>query len=147
MGTKEIVHRLVEGATKQYSRRLPQGWEPFKPIGPLVSLPDIADRMRNCQPELAVSIAREAEDVRAGRFHLLGSPMAGTGVMPPPQEFWHIDPDDGEIFPQRDAYCFDVSFRHGVNTREIKRIWELKPPPVPGSACCLCSALWATRGI
>ena len=29
------------------------------------------------------------------------------------------------MFPQRDAYCFDVSFRHGVNTREIKRIWEL----------------------
>ena len=45
--------------------------------------------------------------------------------MPPPPAFWHIDPDDGEMFPQRDAYCFDVSFRHGVNTREIKRIWEL----------------------
>ena len=40
-------------------------------------------------------------------------------------EFWHIDPVDGEVFSQRDAYCFDVSFRHGVNTREIKRIWEL----------------------
>ena len=45
--------------------------------------------------------------------------------MPPPAAFWHIDPDDGEVFPQRDAYCFDISFRHGVNTREIKRIWEL----------------------
>ena len=63
--------------------------------------------------------------------------------MPPPAAFWHTDPDDGEVFSQRDAYCFDVSFRHGVNTREIKRIWELKPPPVPGSACCLCSALWS----
>ena len=27
MGAKEIVHRLVEGATKQVSRRLPQGWD------------------------------------------------------------------------------------------------------------------------
>ena len=45
--------------------------------------------------------------------------------MPPPPAFWHIDPDYGDLFPQRDAYCFDVSFRHGVNTREIKRIWEL----------------------
>ena len=45
--------------------------------------------------------------------------------MPPSPTYWHVDPDDGEVFPQRDAYCFDVSFRHGVNTREIKRIWEL----------------------
>ena len=45
--------------------------------------------------------------------------------MPPPPAFWHVDPDDGERFPQRDAYCFDISYRHGVNTREIKRIWEL----------------------
>ena len=79
MGKKEIVHRLIEGATKQVSRRLPQGWETFKPIGPLVSLPDLANRMRNCQPELAAVIAREAEDVRAGRFHLLGSSLAETG--------------------------------------------------------------------
>ena len=73
MGTKEIVHRLIERAAKRSSRWLPQGWEAIKPIGPLVSLPDLADRMRNCQPELAAVIAREAEDVRAGRFHLLGS--------------------------------------------------------------------------
>ena len=51
----------------------------------------------------------------------------GRHLQPCPllRPIWHIDPDDGEVFPQRDAYCFDVSFRHGVNTREIKRIWEL----------------------
>ena len=45
--------------------------------------------------------------------------------MPPPPDFWHVDPEDGELFPQRETYCFDVSFRHGLDTREIKRIWEL----------------------
>ena len=57
--------------------------------------------------------------------------------MPPTPAFWHVDPDDGEIFPQRDAYCFDVSFRHGVDTREIKRIWELSRLQflVPLAAC------------
>ena len=125
MGTREIVHRLVEGATKQVSPASPRLGRPFKPIGPLASLPGIADRMRNCQPALAAAIAREAEDVREGRFHLLGARWPEPAVMPPPPAFWHIDPDDGEVFPQRDAYCFDVSFRHGVNTREIKRIWEL----------------------
>ena len=125
MDTKEIVHRLVEGATKQVSRRLPQGWDAIKPIGPLASLPGIANRMRNCQPDLAAVIAREAEDVRAGQVPSARRPLAGTESHAPSADFWHIDPDDGEVFPQRDAYCFDVSFRHGVNTREIKRIWEL----------------------
>ena len=125
MGTREIVHRLVEVATKQYSRRLAQGWDAIQAIGPLALLPGDADRMRDCQPDLAVSLAREAEDIRGGRFHLLGTRWPEPGVMPPPPDFWHIDPDDGERFPQRDAYCFDVSFRHGVNTREIKRIWEI----------------------
>ena len=141
MDTREIVHRLVEGATKQFSRRLTQGWDAIKPIGPLASLPGIADRMRNCQPDLAAAIAREAEDVRAGRFHLLGAQWPEPGAMPPPAAFWHIDPDDGEVFPQRDAYCFDVSFRHGVNTREIKRIWELSRLQflVPLAACAMLS--------
>ena len=125
MDAREIVHRLVEGATKQFSRRLTQGWDAIKPIGPLASLAGIADRMRNCQPALATAVAREAEDVRKGRFQLLGARWPKLGAMPPPAAFWHIDPDDGEVFPQRDAYCFDVSFRHGVKTREIKRIWEL----------------------
>jgi Heparinase II/III-like protein/Heparinase II/III N-terminus len=125
MGTREIVHRLVEGAAKQYSRRLAQGWDAIQAIGPLALLPGVADRMRDCQPDLAVSIVREAEDIRVGRFHLLGACWPEPEVMPPPPAFWNVDPDDGEMFPQHDAYCFDVSFRHGVNTREIKRIWEL----------------------
>ncbi len=126
MDAREIVHRLMEAVTKQFSRGLAQGWDALKPIGgPLVSLPGIADLACNCETALAAEIAREAEDVKTGRFHLLGIHWPVPGAMPPPPAFWHVDPDDGEVFPQRDAYCFDVSFRHGVNTREIKRIWEL----------------------
>jgi len=125
MDAREIAYRVVEGATKQFSRRLTQDWDSIKPIGPLVSLAGIADRVRHCQPALAAALASEAEDVRKGNFHLLGAHWPTPDAMPPPPTFWHVDPDDGEVFPQRDAYCFDVSFRHGVNTREIKRIWEL----------------------
>ena len=125
MDAREIVHRVVEGATKQLSRRLTQGWDAIKPAGTLASFPGIDGSLRNCQPALAATIAREAEDVRQGEFHLLGAEWPAPAAMPPPSAYWHVDPDDGEVFPQRDAYCFDVSFRHGVNTREIKRIWEL----------------------
>jgi hypothetical protein len=56
---------------------------------------------------------------------MLGAQWPEPGAMPPPDRFWHIDPDDNRLFPQWNNYCFDVSFRHGVHTREIKRLWEL----------------------
>jgi hypothetical protein len=45
--------------------------------------------------------------------------------MPPSREFWHIDPADGKLWPRCDDYCFDIDFRHGVGTGEIKRLWEI----------------------
>ena len=80
MDTREILYRLFEGAVKEYSRRRGQGWEAIKPIGTLASIQSVADRTRNCQRELAAVIVREAEDVRAGRFHLLGSNWPQPGV-------------------------------------------------------------------
>ena len=125
MDAKEIVHRVVEGAMKQLSRPITQGWDAIEPVGQLKPLPFIASILSHCAPDLAATIALEAEDIRQGKFHLLGAEWPAPSAMAPPPAYWHIDPDDGEVFPQRDAYCFDVSFRHGVNTREIKRIWEL----------------------
>ena len=60
MDAKEIVHRVVEGATKQLSRRLTQGWDAIKPAGTLVPLPFAATALRNCEPALAATIAGEA---------------------------------------------------------------------------------------
>jgi hypothetical protein len=125
MGTREIVYRSLEWAKRQYSRRLSRGWDAIRPIGTLGSLSGITERISDCQPDLAALVARESQSIRAGEFRLLGAHWPKPGVMPPPSGFWHVDPDDGEPFPQRDIYCFDISFRHGVNTREIKRIWEL----------------------
>jgi uncharacterized heparinase superfamily protein len=125
MDAREIAHRVVEGATKQLSRRLVQGWDAITPSGSLVPLTTVADGLRRCGPSLARTMGREADAVRQGRFELLGATWPVPATLPPPPAYWHVDPDDGEVFPQRDAYCFDVSFRHGVNTREVKRVWEL----------------------
>ena len=48
------------------------------------------------------------------------------------------------VFSQRDAYCFDVSFRHGVNTREIKRIWELNRLQFLVPLASFAVAFWST---
>ena len=66
MDAKEIAHRLVESATKQFSRRLTQGWDAIKPVGRLASLPGIAEGLHNCRSTVAAVLAREAEDVQAG---------------------------------------------------------------------------------
>ena len=126
MDTREIVHRLVEGATKQFSRRLHARLGRHQADRPTSVV------ARHCRPHAQLSArSRRRDSPRSGGCQsradsICSAPMAGTrSHAPSSRAFWHIDPDDGEVFPQRDAYCFDVSFRHGVNTREIKRIWEL----------------------
>ena len=125
MSTAEIVHRLREAGRKHAARRHSRGWRFVKPRGSLASLPGISNRICGIKRDLGAIIAREAQDIGAGRFHLLGATWPKPTVMAPPPAFWHIDPETGEPVDQREAYCFDVSFRHGVGTGEIKRIWEL----------------------
>ena len=81
-------------------------------------------RLKNLPPELVLTLAREATEIRAGRFHFLGASWPEPN-MPPVPRFWHVDPEDGEFVPRWNAYCFNHSFGRGVTTREIKRIWEL----------------------
>lgn len=125
MGAAEIIHRLGESVTKQTARRHSGGWSAVEPSGPLGMIPGLRSRILAASPELSALVTREADKVRAGSICLLGVCWPKPAVIPPDPGFWRIDPEHGEPFPQWDAYTFDISFRHGINTPEIKRIWEL----------------------
>jgi uncharacterized heparinase superfamily protein len=125
MSAGEIIHRLVETATKQTARRHNGGWDAIEPSGPLTMVPGIRSRIIASSPDLSALISREADNVRAGNFCLLGARWPKPPLIPTDPRFWRIDPENGEPFPEWDAYAFDISFRHGINTREIKRVWEL----------------------
>jgi hypothetical protein len=125
MSAAEIVHRVVEAATKQTARRHNGGWDAIVPFGPLAVIPGIRSRIVASSSDLSALVASEADNVRAGSFCLLGARWPKPPLMPPDARFWRIDPEDGGPFPQWDAYTFDISFRHGINTREMKRVWEL----------------------
>jgi len=124
MSGAEIVHRVVETASKQTARRHNGGWDGVEPIGPLAMIPGIRSRVLASSSDLSALIASEADKVRAGSFCLLGACWPKPQIPPDPR-FWRVDPEDGQSFPQWDAYTFDISFRHGVNAREMKRVWEL----------------------
>jgi hypothetical protein len=116
---------VVETATKQAARRHNAGWNAIQPFGPLTIIPGIRSRIVASSSDLSALIAAEADNVRAGSFCFLGARWPKPPLMPPDARFWRIDPEDGRPFPQWDAYTFDISFRHGINTREMKRVWEL----------------------
>jgi len=122
MSVPEIFHRSIEVAAKQIARRHNRGWKAIDAFGPLTPMPGV----KGClSQELVKLLADEVDEIRAGRFHLLGATWPKPTAMPFPPRFWNIDPVDGKLFAQHSAYCFDISFRHSVNTQEIKRIWEL----------------------
>lgn len=125
MSAAEIVHRLVETANKQTARRHSGGWEGVEAFGPLATIPDVSSRIAASSSDLSALISREADNARAGSFCLLGARWPKPSSIPPDPRFWRIDPADGEPFPQWDAYAFDISFRAGINTRDMKPNWEL----------------------
>jgi Heparinase II/III-like protein/Heparinase II/III N-terminus len=125
MSAPEIFHRLVETAARQTARRHSGGWGAVEPSGPLAMIPGIRSRIIASSSDLSSLISREADNIRAGSFCFLGARWPKPPVIPPDPWFWRIDPDNGEPFPQWGAYTFDISFRHGISTREMKRVWEL----------------------
>jgi hypothetical protein len=124
MSAAEIVHRVIEAATKQTARRHNGGWEAVEPSGPLCMIPGIRSRILTSSSDLSALIACEADNVRAGRFCLLGAGWPKPPSIPPDPWFWSIDPENGEPFPQWDAYTFDISVRHS-DAREMKWVSEL----------------------
>jgi Heparinase II/III-like protein/Heparinase II/III N-terminus len=125
MSAAEIAHRVLETASRQAARRHDGGWDAVEPFGPLTMIRGIRSRIIASSSDLSALITREADNIRAGNFCLLGARWPKPPLIPPDPGFWRIDPENGESFPQWDAYTFDISFRHGINTREIKRVWEL----------------------
>ena len=123
MSAPEITHRLNEAIKKESARRFTGGWRAFSVSGPLHTCAAIAT-LRGVDPHVAAIIATEATAVRSGSFALLGARWPELSGMPPPRDFWHLDPTDGQPWPSQ-SYCFDVAFRHGIETREIKRVWEI----------------------
>ncbi|WP_284267092.1 alginate lyase family protein [Bradyrhizobium iriomotense] len=125
MSAAEIAHRLVETASKQTARWHSGGWDGVESFGPLTTIPGIRSRVIASSSDLSALISCEADKVRAGRFCLLGARWPKPSSIPPDPSFWRIDPEDGGPLPQWDAYAFDISFRHGMNTRDMKPIVEL----------------------
>src|ERR1700692_2905130 len=56
MSAAEIVHRIVETATKQTARRYNGGWEAVQPSGPLAMIPGIRSRIIASSSDLSALI-------------------------------------------------------------------------------------------
>ena len=124
MSVPELAYRLAQSVSKQAGRWHSRGWKAVKLRGDLAAVTGLNARLNLLSPELVLTLAREATEICAGRFHFLGASWPEPN-MPPAPRFWHVDPEDGEVVPRWNAYCFNHSFGRGVTTREIKRIWEL----------------------
>jgi uncharacterized heparinase superfamily protein len=125
MSGAKIIHRIIESSKKWADHRLDRGWESLPAPGPLRPIASVTDRLLVMMPDLSREVGRAAHDVRSGLFNLLGAQWPKPLAMPPPPNFWHTDPGTGELNRDRNKYCFDISFRHGINVQELKRIWEI----------------------
>jgi hypothetical protein len=125
MGWAEIAYRCKELAKKRRGTNFSHGWLSVPVTGPIVPSYVVSERLSNIPPGLAHAIGTEAEKIRNGQIRLLGASWPQNAKLLLDDAVWHVDPATGEPDENRDRYCFDISYRHGVGVAEIKRIWEI----------------------
>ncbi len=131
MSAPEIAHRVREQAKRATWRSYRDGWSRFRlDDGPLPALPELGERLEAAcarEPALRERIRTESRKILAGELTLLGHPwpagtLAGLAVTDP--DVFLRDPVSGRIWPNADAYCFDVPYRHATGTGDVKYVWE-----------------------
>ena len=120
MSPAEIAHRFAERSKRRKGRQF-EGWTalgakwgrfvPFAFDGN--DFAALADACRSDWRGIADAFA-------AGRWAFLGQEWPGK----PFAESIHLDPVSGQIW-EREAYCFDIDFRHCAGIGDIKYVWEL----------------------
>ncbi|WGF86898.1 heparinase II/III domain-containing protein [Marinivivus vitaminiproducens] len=121
MSGPEIVHRVREQALRQLGKRRPPQVEAGD--GPLRMIPGLRDGVLALKDDpVLLSEWREVyERAQAGRFRFLGLDWPERANDPNP---WHRDPVTGGLWA-RDAYCFDVPYRHAPGLGDVKFVWEV----------------------
>jgi hypothetical protein len=120
MSVAEILHRVGELAQKQSARLVASGWARFGVgDGPLPTFPVELD-VSNADEALVARWRHMAEETMAGRFRLLGVDWPQTKG----KSIWHFDPVSQREWP-RNAYCFEINYRHSDRYGDIKYVWEV----------------------
>jgi hypothetical protein len=126
MSLAEMLHRAVEVARKQRTKRFEQGWSRYESgAGPIPALPGLRARVAGCPAPLRDAIGQAAEAFRAGRFEALGVSWPADAVtMDFPAGLWTLDPRTKSVWPGRGVFCFEVPYRLQGGGTDVKHVWE-----------------------
>lgn len=120
MSAAEVLHRVGELSKKQASRLAKQGWPGFEVgDGPLPVFPASID-VASAGEELVAGWKHVARETMARRHRFLAVDWPAVGNA----SLWHFDPVSGREWP-RDAYCFDINYRHNDLYGDVKYVWEI----------------------
>lgn len=121
MSGPELVHRVREQVLRQLGKRRP-------PVvrtedGALPVIPGLREGLLALKDDatLLADWREVYERAKAGRFRFLGLDWPERADDP---DRWHRDPVTGGLW-DKDAYCFDVPYRHAPGLGDVKYVWEV----------------------
>jgi hypothetical protein len=126
MSPPEIVHRVVEQAKREASRRRTFQWDDFAPPpGPVPSIPGLREAVRaNLSGPLAEALRSSVAALLGGRFAALGAEWPRWNPVVPDPSIWRVDPITGGLWPGAERYCYDIKYRHERDLGDVKYVWE-----------------------
>jgi len=122
MSLPEIGHRVREQGLRRRGRTLsarPWQGDALHDLD-AVGMPVDPVRFDAIAAECAADWREQVARALAGNWRFLGQDW--DGVQPP--ALWHHDPATGTAW-ERDAYCYDISYRHRADRGDIKHLWEV----------------------
>lgn len=127
MSPREIPHRVAEQWKRARSRYTRYEWADFASHGAAPIIPHLKEAiLSNATDQMKEAVRAHVDRLLAGHFELHG--VAWPKRDPDdlfPHFFWRQDPVTGQLWPDKNVYCFDVEYRNEQTLGDIKYVWDL----------------------
>jgi Heparinase II/III-like protein len=140
MNALEILFRFGEQLKRAVSRRINYNWDMFSG-GSVLPIPSMAQTIKSgMTPALEQSLREAVAALVDGQFSVHGvhwPKRVPSHEFPP--DLWTYDPVKNTNWPDRDKFCFDISYRHRHDLGDIKYVWDFNRlqflQPLAASVC------------
>ncbi len=125
MDAQEILFRFGEQLKRAASRRKTYDWTMFAG-STVLPVPNMADKLKlGMTPAIDISLKASVAALIDGQFSAHGVSWPKRSIASSfPLDVWTYDPITGSSWPDRDKFCFDVSYRRNHDLGDIKYVWD-----------------------
>jgi hypothetical protein len=127
MSPAELLSRVGEQIKRAAFRKDNSGWSRFNiGDGSLIAPPRLRAALSNDWPsEILAQTSDAVKALTSGELVLLGRRWHDSPLNNIDPKLWFLDPCTNELWPGKETFCYDISYRYSSKYGDVKFVWEL----------------------